>query len=442
MTVCARIALLFAVFCSCRLLAAEQPLSLLDLYDASRLNDATYQVAGHDYEASRHEVAIGRSGLLPQVSINSRYGHGGQLEKESPANSQDDQYASDSVALMVSQPLFDKGRWASYEQAKARAQLGEVQHEGADQALFDRVVQAYFDLAQVENELQLTTQQKASIEALAKQAQRLFEAGEGTVTDREEAQARLDSIRALEIQLQAQHRAALRKLSGRAGIAVSEIPPMQKQAPAAALLTPEQDLDYWMIKADQAASTLGVSRASIKVAEANLKQQKAQHYPTVALSGRLSRVEQSDISDTSQRQSTYYLGVVIDIPLYQGGGVSASSEKARATLESARSNYDAQLQQLNEDVELNYLGVVAGFDKVKALVTAVHSSQVALKSAEKGYQAGVRSTVDILDAQQRLFSAKRDLLDTKLAMLQSYVNLHTRTGQMTRSQLEKVQGLF
>lgn len=442
MTVPVRIALLLSMFCSCRLLAGEQPLSLVDLYDASRLNDATYKVASHDYEASRQEEAIGRSGLLPQVAINARYGHGGQFEKQSQASSQNDQYSSDSAALSVTQPLFDKGRWASYEQAKARGQLGEVQHEGADQELFNRVVQAYFDLAQVENELKLTTQQKASIAALAKQSQRLFEAGEGTITDREEAQARLDSILALEIQLQAQHRAALRKLAGRAGIAVSEIPEMQEQAPRAALLAPEQDLDYWMLKADQAASTLGISRASIKLAEANLKQQKAGHYPTVALSGRLAQIDQSYVNEMSQRQSTYYLGVVIDIPLYQGGGVSASSEKARAALDSARSNYDAQFQQLNEDVELNYLGVVAGFEKIKALVTAVRSSQIALKSAEKGYEGGVRSTVDILDAQQRLFSAKRDLLDTKLAMLQSYVNLHTRTGQMTRRELEKVQGLF
>lgn len=442
MIVSMRIALLLSVFCSAPLLAAEPPLSLVALYDASRLNDATYKVATHDYEASRQEEAIGRSGLLPQVAINSRYGHGGQFENQPSTSSQDDQFASDSVALTVIQPLFDKGRWASYEQAKARGQLGEVQHEGADQELFDRVVQAYFDLAQVENELKLTTQQKASVEGLAKQSKRLFEAGEGTITDLEEAQARLDSIRALEIQLQAQHRSALRKLAGRSGIPVSEIPQMQEQAPAAALLAPEQDLDYWLIKADQAASALGISRASIKVAEANLQQQKAGHYPTVALSGRLARVGQSDINDNTQRQSTYYVGVVIDIPLYQGGGVSASSEKARATLESARSSYDAQLQQMNEDLELNYLGVLAGFEKSKALVTAVRSSQTALKSAEKGYEAGVRSTVDILDAQQRLYSAKRDLLDTKLAMLQSYVNLHTRTGQMTRRELEKVQGLF
>lgn len=71
MIVSMRIALLLSVFCSCRLLAAEPPLSLVALYDASRLFDATYKVAGHDYEASRQEEAIGRSALLPQVAINS-----------------------------------------------------------------------------------------------------------------------------------------------------------------------------------------------------------------------------------------------------------------------------------------------------------------------------------------------------------------------------------
>lgn len=422
--------------------AAEPPLSLLAFYDASRLNDAAYQVAGHDYQASRQEEAIGRSGLLPQVGINSRYGHGGQFNKRSTPNASEDQYASDSVALTVSQPLYDKGRWASFEQAKARARLGEAQYEGAGQGLFDRVVQAYFDVAQVENELLLTSQQKASISGLAKQSRRLFDAGEGTITDMEEAQARLDTISAQEIELQARRRAALRKLAGRAGVDVSDIRPMQEQSPLTALLAPEEDLDYWMFKADQAAAELGVSRATIKVAEANLKLQKSGHYPTVALSGRVARVDQSDLNDLSQRQSTYYLGVVVDIPLYQGGGVSASSEKARSALESARSSYDTQLQQLTEDIEANYLGVVAGGEKIKALVTSVRSSQVALQSAEKGYQAGVRSTVEILDAQQRLYSAKRDLLDTRLAMLQSYVNLHTRTGQMTRAKLEKIQALF
>ncbi|WP_109790742.1 hypothetical protein [Pseudomonas fluorescens] len=44
--------------------------------------------------------------------------------------------------------------------------------------------------------------------------------------------------------------------------------------------------------------------------------------------------------------------------------------------------------------------------------------------------------------QKRLFQARRDLLNTKLDMLQSYVSLHTHTGQMNRAVLEQVQSLF
>ncbi|UFH51684.1 TolC family protein [Pseudomonas sp. KNUC1026] len=88
------------------------------------------------------------------------------------------------------------------------------------------------------------------------------------------------------------------------------------------------------------------------------------------------------------------------------------------------------------------MGVVAGFAKCKALQRAVESNQKALISTEKGYQGGVRSTVDILDAQQRLFEARRDLLNSKLDMLTSYVSLHVRTGQMDRGVLERVQHLF
>ena len=101
-----------------------------------------------------------------------------------------------------------------------------------------------------------------------------------------------------------------------------------------------------------------------------------------------------------------------------------------------------QRQQLAEDIGADCLGVAAGFIMSKAMQRAVESNQRALTSTEKGFQGGVRSTVDILDAQQRVFQARRDLLNTKLEMLQSYVSLHTHTGQMNRGVLEQVQSLF
>lgn len=433
---------LFALLWSGSLWSSDSALSLVEFYEASRQNDSTYQVAGYGYQASQQEEAIGRGGLLPRAGINSRVGRGGLLDGEAQAGNQSDQFSADTATLAISQPLFDKGRWAFYEQSKARGALGELQYEVAGQQLFDRVVEAYFDVARVENELKLATQQTSSINALVKQTKRLFEAGEGTITDTEEAQARLDLIRAQKIELQAQRQAALRKLEGRAGIAVARIVDMREQLPIGNPLPGEKKLSYWVLQARDSSPLLGSRRASVQVAEADLKLQKAGHYPTVALTGQLAHTEKSDLSEFSQRQSTYYVGLLVDIPLYQGGAVSASIERAHSAVYGAQSEYDVERQRLLEDIELDYLGVVSGFEKSKALLTAVRSSQRALQSAEKGYQAGVRSTVEILDAQQRLFAAKRDLLNSKLMMLQRYVSLHVRTGQMTPAVLREVQRLF
>lgn len=433
---------LFTLFWSGSIWANDSALSLVDLYEASRKNDSTYQVAVHNYQASQQEEAIGRGGLLPRVGISSRLGRGGLLDGKTQQGNQNDQFSADMATLAISQPLYDKGRWALYEQAKSQGELGSVQYEIAGQKLFERVIESYFDVARIENELKLASQQTSSIDALVKQTKRLFEAGEGTVTDTDEAQARLDLIRAQEIELHARHHAALRKLAGRTGIVVTRIVNMREHIPAINPLVGEKNFNYWLRQARDSSPLLGHRRASVQLADAGLKLQKAGHYPTVALTGQLAHTEKSDLDEFSQRQSTYYVGLLLDIPLYQGGAVSASVERAHSALYSVQSEYEAEQQRLAEDIELDYLGVVSGFEKSKALLTAVHSNQRALQSAEKGYQAGARSTVEILDAQQRLFAAKRDLLDTKLAMLQSYVNLHTRTGQMTLAVLREVQALF
>jgi protease secretion system outer membrane protein len=423
--------------------AAEPVLDLVSLFDASRLNDASYRTAIFDYQASQNEEAVARGALLPQVSLGARYGKGGPLGSGSKVDyAQSDVYTSNTATLSVQQALYDKGRWASYEQGKARGALGEHQFDEAGQQLYLRVVEAYFDVARAENELSLAEQQKAAIAGLARQARRLYEAGEGTITDSEEAQSRLDLIEAQEIELVARRRAALRKLAARTGMSVSDIVQMREQAPVPPLLAPEQDLRYWMDQALASSPQLASQRASIRVAETESDAQRAGHYPTLALTGQLAQTDETDYYEDRQRQSSYYVGVSVNVPIYEGGSVTASVRRADAQLYSARAQLDAQLQTLSEDVETDYLGVVAGYEKGKALLTAVSSSQRALESAQKGYQSGVRSTTDILDAQQQLFQARRDLLNARLDMLTSYVSLHARAGRMDRAILQQVQALL
>ena len=423
--------------------AAEAGLSLIEAYDASRLNDPTLKSAGHAYDASRQEEAIGRGGLYPQVSLTSRYGNGGRTDGGSDngyVNSND--YQANNVTLAAQQPLYDKGRWAAYQEGKARGVLGTQQFDVANQSLYDRVAKAYFDVARAENEIKLIAQQKAAISGLVTQSQKLFKSGQGAITDIDEAQARLDLVEAQEAEAVARRVAALRALSGRANVPIADIQPMREELAANSPIPPEQDLSYWTAIAKDASPELAARLAAMRVAEAQADTQRAGHYPTLSLTTQLTRRETRQYQDLDPRQDTYYVGVQLDIPLYRGGTVRASVAKAEAQLAGAQSDYDVQRQQLSEDIETDYLGVVAGFSKTKAMQRAVESNQKALTSTEKGFQGGVRSTVDILDAQQRVFQARRDLLNTKLDMLQSYVSLHTHTGQMNRGVLEQVQRLF
>ena len=181
--------------------------------------------------------------------------------------------------------------------------------------------------------------------------------------------------------------------------------------------------------------------ATVQVSETSAYAAGSGHFPSLSLASQVAKTEQS-AGDQSSTQSTYYVGVVFNLPLYGGGGVSASSKRADASLNSARSDYDAGWQALAEDIEKQYLGVSSGQERAKAMQAAVRSAQRAMESAQKGYQAGTRTTTDILDAQQRLFTAKRDLLGSKLAMLESFVLLHTRSGQMNRKVLKQVQDLY
>jgi len=423
--------------------AGEGGLSLTEAYDASRLNDPTVQTAAHAFDASKQEEAIGRGGLYPQVSLTSRYGYGGRTDggdDQSYVNSND--YQANSVTLAAQQPLYDKGRWAAYQEGKARGQLGVQVFDVAGQTLYDRVAKGYFDVARAENEIKLIAQQKAAINGLVTQSKKLYQGGQGAITDIDEAQARLDLVEAQEAEAQARRVAALRALSGRASVPIDDIQPMREELAAGSPIAPEQDLPYWTAIAREASPELAARLAAVKVAEAQADSQRAGHYPTLSLTTQLTRRETRQYQELDPRQDSYYVGVQLDIPLYRGGAVRASVAKAEAQLAGAQSDYDVQRQQLAEDIEADYLGVVAGFAKSKAMQRAVESNQRALTSTEKGFQGGVRSTVDILDAQQRVFQARRDLLNTKLDMLQSYVSLHTHTGQMNRAVLEQVQRLF
>jgi outer membrane protein len=109
----------------------------------------------------------------------------------------------------------------------------------------------------------------------------------------------------------------------------------------------------------------------------------------------------------------------------------ANEDRARSDLESARRTAVFTARQA-------YLGITNGIAQVKALEAALVSTQSQLDSTKLGQEVGVRTQVDVLNAQQLLFSARRDLAQSKYTYVLSLLRLEAAIGELTDSDLAAV----
>src|SRR4029079_4145343 len=110
---------------------------------------------------------------------------------------------------------------------------------------------------------------------------------------------------------------------------------------------------------------------------------------------------------------------------------AANYEKARQDLENARRSSVLSAQQ-------SFLAVINGVAQVRALEQALGSSQSALDSNKLGYEVGVRINIDVLNAQQQLFSTRRDLAVARYNTITNHLRLQSAAGSLSESDLDEV----
>jgi outer membrane protein len=85
-----------------------------------------------------------------------------------------------------------------------------------------------------------------------------------------------------------------------------------------------------------------------------------------------------------------------------------------------------------------YLSVINGIAQIGALEQALISSQSALDSNRLGYEVGVRINIDVLNAQQQLYSTRRDLAVARYNLLVNQLKLRAAVGSLRDEDLEEV----
>ncbi|BBP05717.1 outer membrane protein [Sulfuriferula plumbiphila] len=405
---------------------------LSDIYHQAQRNDAAYASARAAYRAGVEKLPQGRAGLLPQASLNASVLN----NNTSSSVFGDRSYTSRGVGITVIQPIYRKQNWEHYEQAKQQVSVAEAQLASAAQDLILRTAQAYFDVLQSQDNLNFVRAQKAAIGEQLAQARRNFEVGTATITDSNEAQARSDLASAQEIaalnDLQIKQR-ALQRIIGK-------LPPRLDVLGDKLQLAPPNpaSIDAWIARAEQDSPALKAQRAGYEIAQREVERNRAGHYPTLDAVASYSDNRNQNFGGFQVNTKNAVIGVELNLPLYQGGLVGSRVREAVANQDKAREDLEDARRQVDLNTSQAYLGVTSGEAQVKALEQALLSSQTSLDSTRLGLEVGVRTTVDVLNAQQQMYSAKRDLAAARYNYILSSLRLKAAAGTLSETDLGEV----
>jgi outer membrane protein len=408
---------------------------LMAVYREALEQDAQYSAARASYQAAQEKLPQGRAGLLPTLTFSGVRRRQLIDRIGAPEVTIDNQ----SLTITATQPIYRKENFVIYEQAKIQVAQADSQFILASQDLILRVAQAYFDILASQVNVEVAEAQKKAIGEQLELAKRNFQVGTATIVDTYEAQARYDLTLSQEIAARNDlevRRRSLQQIIGRMPDAL-----LRPNEVTSELLTlKHQRMEDWITLAEQNNLTLKIQEAIYNIARQDVERAKAGHYPTLDLVAIYS--DQKGVGGTITGRgidlTSREIGLQLNVPLFQGFAVQSRVREALANQERAHQDLNNTRRNSVLLVSQQYLNVTNGMAQVRALQQAVISSRSQLDSTRLGRDVGVRTEVDVLNAQQLFFSARRDLAQARYNLLMSRLRLEAEAGELDEDDVRQI----
>jgi len=406
-------------------------MDLLQVYQAAQEQDATLRAARASASAERERIPQAWSQMLPNISANVTQTNN-QLESTSPnflGKEQTTQtgYPSSNKTVSLRQPMYRPQLTAQYRQAQAQVADAQANLALEEQSLAVRVSSAYFEAMLTHDQLALVLAQQVTYTTQLDAARKSLAGGTGTRTDIDDAQARLDMNAALEIEARQSVTYTLQQLQSLITTPITKLATLN--VGNLELLQPEpNNLSSWVERAEQTSPQLQSLQARVEFARQEISKVSAGHYPTLDAVAQWSQSESENVTNTSSRYTNNSFGLQLNIPIFSGGYINASIRQAQASLERAEQTLEAGRRDLHLAVFKEFRGMTENIPKIKALEQALRSADQLVLSSRKSFQAGSRTVLDILNAEQQRVVVLRDLAQSRYMYLISKMRLLALVG--------------
>lgn len=437
-------------------LQAAAPLAhatdLLDVWRAATQHDPEIAAARAAHEAGAARRDQGAALWRPTVMLEGGVSKAAQdsatrgAQFTAPGFGQQSGVAFDTSAtngtatrygLALRQPLINRERDAQRRQLDLAADAADVQWQQAQASLMLRSTQAYFDAALADEQLRLLTRQQAAVDRALAEAKDRFRLGDKPVTDVHEATARAEGLKAQRLAAETELQLKRQALADLTGLSIDGPLPL----PAAAARTDElAPMDDWLARAARQNPALKLAQAQRDAAEQEARKTSAALSPTLDVVAQIGREHLSgsgDFGDASNTANQRAVGLQLTVPLYTGGMRSAQQREAVAKLAEADAQVEQAKQQVLQQTRAAWLDVRVGASRIVALDAAAQASQARLDATRTGVQAGDRTTLDLLNAENDDAAAQLALVQARSRLIADRLRLASLAGELNEIPLQQ-----
>ena len=329
-----------------------------------------------------------------------------------------------SGTLSVRQNIFTSGNLASgLTAAQDTVKAGQEQLRSTEAGVLYSVISVYTLVRRDQEALQIAQQNYDTLKQQLDQTQAQFQAGQLTRTDVAQSQARLSQAEASLAQSQA-------ALDGDRATYVQVV----GQSPTA--LDPEPDLPGLPTDFNAALDTAQNNNPDLQSAlyaeassHAAVGEARSAFGPQVALQA--SSTDLAPINNLNTHVNETTAGLTLSIPLYASGLNSSRVREALENENAAKAQVDITRRQVTASVAQAWSQMLASRSATTSNEAQVKAAQLAFDGIHTEQQVGLRTNIDVLNAEQDLNTAKLALIDARRAQYVAAAQLLQVTGNLT-----------
>jgi outer membrane protein len=379
--------------------------TLLDAIDLAYRTNPTLQQQRAAQRGLDETYVQARAALRPQLSVSGGTSFEHLTNNNATFQPGPFQSNTQNATVNLSQPITTGGQATEAIRAAARDVLqGREQLRATEVMIMAQVVTFYMDVIRDTESVRINQQYLLVQQRQLQETSAEFDVGEVTRTDVSQAEARLASAQASLSAAEGQLQISRANYAQIVGQEPGEL------APPPALPGVPTGFDAALDVAQKENPALLAAQYAEEAARSRVGEARAAYRPTVALNASFEWAHGLVPFTENPYQRTVTASAIATIPLFSGG---ARGSKVRQSLEQAnQAAYGIEIQRRTvlQAVSQDWATVTSTHAETLANEEAVKSAAVAAEGQRQEAQVGLRTTIDVLNAEQELRNAQLQLV--------------------------------